>query len=161
MEQAYDKASAGGTLPVNPRQIYYAARRSILLATGADALESGYFLQTLLPAYIDEYNCDKWDLIWDARGHFTEPHTGEVIPVGTLEVRQYVGDRPELGDPITFDPNALYPTRGPENRYNTVLFVEKEGFAKSKPYPSLVVKARSARGSDNRTSSRSPAIPVR
>ena len=71
MEEAYDKASAGGTLPVNPRQIYYAARRSILLATGADTLESGYFLQTLLPQYMDEYGCDDWDLIWDARGHFS------------------------------------------------------------------------------------------
>jgi hypothetical protein len=46
MDEAYDKASAGGTLPVNPRQIYYAARRSILLETGGDALESGYFPST-------------------------------------------------------------------------------------------------------------------
>src|SRR5690349_1976709 len=81
MEEAYHKASAGGTLPVNPRQIYYAARRSILLKTGADTLESGYFLQTLLPQYMEEYNCDDWDLIWDARGHITEPHTGEVVPI--------------------------------------------------------------------------------
>jgi hypothetical protein len=128
MDEAYDKASAGGTLPVNPRQIYYAARRSILLATGDDDLESGYFLQTLLPQYVDEYGCDDWDLIWDARGHLSEPHTGEVVSIGTLQVRQYVGDRPRLGDPVEIDPNALYPTTGPEHRYNTVLFVEKEGF---------------------------------
>jgi hypothetical protein len=128
MDDAYDKASAGGTLPVNPRQIYYAARRAILLATGVDALESGYFLQTLLSEYQEEYDCDHWDLIWDARGHFTEPHTRLVVPVGTLQVRQYVGDRPQLGDPVEIDPNQLYPTKGPEHRYNTVFFVEKEGF---------------------------------
>jgi len=113
MEEAYDKASAGGTLPVNPRQIYYAARRSILMATGADALESGYFLQTLLPEYMNKNNCDDWDLIWDARGHFSEPHTGQVMPIGTLQVRQYVGDRPKLGAAVEINPDALYPTKGP------------------------------------------------
>src|SRR5579864_9495852 len=82
MHEAYDKASAGGTLPVNPRQIYYAARRSILIATGQDDLKSGYFLQTVLPAFMAEYDCEDWDLIWDARGHFREPHTGEVVPIG-------------------------------------------------------------------------------
>jgi hypothetical protein len=128
MEEAYDKASAGGTLPVNPRQIYYAARRSILLATGGDMLESGYFLQTLLPAYMDKSDCGDWDLIWDARGHFSEPHTETVVPIGTLQVRQYIGERPRLGDPVEIDPDDLYPTKGPEHRYNTVLFVEKEGF---------------------------------
>jgi hypothetical protein len=128
MDDAYDRASTGGTLPVNPRQVYYAARRAVLLATGADSLESGYFLQTLLPEYQKLYDCDDWDLIWDSRGHFTEPHTGLVVPIGTLQVRQYMGDRPQLGDPVEMDPNQLYPTKGPEHRYNTVLFVEKEGF---------------------------------
>jgi hypothetical protein len=128
MEEAYNKASAGGTLPVNPRQIYYAARRTILLATGRDTLESGYFLQTLLPAYMAEYDCDNWDLIWDARGHFVEPHTGTNVPIGTLQVRQYVGDRPRLGSAVEISSEALYPTKGPEHRYSNVLFVEKEGF---------------------------------
>src|SRR3954447_6831072 len=127
MEDAYYKASAGYKLPVNPRQIYYAARPLILRATGADSLESGYFLQTLLAQYMDEYDCDAWDIIWDARGHFTEPHTGLVVPIGTLEVRQYVGGRPKPGHPVEIDANTLYPTKGPEHRYNTVLFVEKEG----------------------------------
>jgi hypothetical protein len=128
MEEAYRRASAGGSLPVNPRQIYYAARRTILLATGRDALESGYFLQTLLPAYMAEYDCDDWDLIWDARGHFVEPHTGTQVPIGTLQVRQYVGDRPLLGNAVEINSEALYPTKGPEHRYRNVLFVEKEGF---------------------------------
>jgi hypothetical protein len=128
MEEAYDKASAGGTLPVNPRQIYYAARRSILLETGADSLKSGYFLQTPLPQYMNKNNRDDWDLIWDARGHFAEPHTGEVVPIGTVQVRQYVGDRPKLGAAVEINSEAAYPTKGPEHRYRNVLFVEKEGF---------------------------------
>ncbi len=50
------------------------------------------------------------------------------MPIGTLQVREYFGDRLRLGDPVEIDPNQLYPTKGPEHRYNTVLFVEKEGF---------------------------------
>jgi hypothetical protein len=111
MESAYDKASNNGTLPVNPRQIYYAARREILEATDADELQSGYFLQTILRDYMDEYDCDDWDIVWDARGHFTEPHTETVVPLGTLEVRQYLGERPKLGDAVAVDSSEHYPTK--------------------------------------------------
>ena len=128
MEEAYRHASTNGTRPVNPRQIYYAARREILLATGRDQLQSNYFLQVLLRDYMEIYDCSNWDVIWDARGHFTEPHTGRVIPIGTLEVRQYLGDRPKLGPAVEIGSSARYPTSGPENRFNTVLFIEKEGF---------------------------------
>jgi hypothetical protein len=128
MEEAYQRASNNGTLPANPRQIYYAARRQILLATGRDALQSGYFLQMSLRDYMEAYDCCEWDVVWDARGHFSEPHTERVIPIGTLEGRQYLGDRPKLGSAIAVCADALYPTTGPEDRYKTVLFIEKEGF---------------------------------
>jgi hypothetical protein len=128
MDQAYARASNKGKLPTNPRQIYYAARREILNATGTDALQSGYFLQTLLRDYMEEHDCGHWDIVWDARGHFTEPHTEEVIPIGTLEVREYVGERQMLGPAVKINSSVLYPTKGPENRYKNVLFIEKEGF---------------------------------
>jgi hypothetical protein len=128
MEEAYAKASNDGEMPVNPRQIYYAARWQILLLTDRDELQSGYFLQTLLRDYMDEYDCSDWDIVWDARGHFTEPHTEKVVPLGTLQVRQYMGERPRLGPAIEVKSDELYPTQGPENRYKSVLFIEKEGF---------------------------------
>jgi hypothetical protein len=128
MEDAYLKASTNGARPVNPRQIYYAARRQILLATGQDQLNSSYFLQVLLRDYMEDYDCSTWDVIWDARGHFAEPHTGVVIPIGTLEVRQYLGDRPKLGPAVEIGSTERFPTSGPENRFKTVLFIEKEGF---------------------------------
>jgi hypothetical protein len=128
MEKAYQKASSNGTLPVNPRQIYYAARPEILKVTDANELRSGYFTQSILRAYMDEHDCSHWDIVWDARGHFTEPHTKIVVPLGTLEVRQYLGERPKLGDVIKVDSCHLYPTKGPKHRYSSVLFVEKEGF---------------------------------
>jgi hypothetical protein len=45
-----------------------------------------------------------------------------------LEVREYLGLRPEWNDAITVERSVLYPTSGPEYRFNTILFVEKEGF---------------------------------
>jgi DNA topoisomerase VI subunit A len=128
MEEAYQHASANGTLPANPRQIYYAARRRILEATDRDQLQSSYFQQTLLRDYMELNDCSHWDIIWDARGHFVEPHTARVVPLGTLEVRQHLGDRPKLGPPIDVSADDLYPTTGPKNRYKNILFVEKEGF---------------------------------
>ncbi|MFL5268645.1 MAG: hypothetical protein ACJ8AH_18980 [Stellaceae bacterium] len=127
MEDAYLHASSNGTLPVNARQIYYAARRQILHETGRDSLESGYFLQTLLRDYMATYDCDNWRINWDARGHFSEPHTRRVISLGTSEVLEYLDGRLKPGAP-KIDTDGLYPTLGPENRYETVLFIEKEGF---------------------------------
>jgi DNA topoisomerase VI subunit A len=128
MKEAYQKASSNGTLPVNARQIYYAARRHILTETGNDALSSSYFLQVILRDYMDENDCSDWNIVWDSRGHFTEPHTDTIIPLGTLEVREYLGERPILGNPIEVNSSELYPTKGPEHRYKSVLFIEKEGF---------------------------------
>ena len=48
MEDAYLKASGGGTLPVKPRQIMYAARGHIQGRTGKK-LDDRYFCQTILP----------------------------------------------------------------------------------------------------------------
>lgn len=83
MEQAYLQASGGGTLPANARQSMYAARPHIQQATGRE-LDDNYFTQTLLPQFMEENNVD-WDVVYDARGHFTEPHTGKSFGIGTLE----------------------------------------------------------------------------
>lgn len=132
MEEAYFYASDGGPrgrLPVKPRQIMYAARPEILRSTGQPSLNGPYFLQALLIDYMEEHDCSDWDIIWDARGHFAEPHTGCEIPLGTLEVRQYLGERPSFDPPprpeLSF---TRFPTAGPEDRYSNVLFIEKEGF---------------------------------
>ena len=130
MEGAHQKASGGGPLPAKPRQIMYAARPSILAITGKDGLDDAYFTQTLLVDYINEHpgQCANWDITWDARGTFVEPHTNETVPLGTVEVRQYLTRRPLLGSVASFDFSARFPTSGPENRFHTILFIEKEGF---------------------------------
>jgi hypothetical protein len=125
MDDAYLEASGGGTLPVKPRQIMYRARPYILKRTGEADLNRQYFSQTLLIGYMEEYDCADWDIIWDARGHLIEPHTGHEVALGTLEVRQYLGERPSFGAQHGF---KLFPTVGPENRYRNILYIEKEGF---------------------------------
>ena len=129
MEEAYLKASDNGRLPARPRQIMYCARPEILALTEKDYLDDRYFTQTLLPDYVNEHPAtDNWDIVWDARGHFAEPHTLNEIALGTLEVRDYLGLRAQSRDAVSVDKNVLYPTLGPEHRFNTVLFIEKEGF---------------------------------
>ncbi len=57
MEQAYLMASGDGQYPANARQIMYAARPYIQKKTGKDLMDN-YFTQTLLPSYVEEFECD-------------------------------------------------------------------------------------------------------
>jgi hypothetical protein len=126
MEQAYLKASANGTLPANARQIMYAARPRIQQRT-EKKLDDQYFIQTLLPDYMREHGVS-WNVVFDDRGHFHEPHTDCSIGLGTLAVRDYLGS---IREP-TFDEAgfaaAKIETLGPRCRFGAVLFIEKEGF---------------------------------
>jgi DNA topoisomerase VI subunit B len=124
---------AGRRLPAEARQIMYAARPLVLELTGGEAWKkSEYFTQHLLPDFVNEHPSltADWDVVFGARGALEEPHTGRRVPLGTVEVRNYVADWhsdvPETLEPITLDSQC--PTRGPGNRYRFALFVEKQGF---------------------------------
>ena len=130
MEEAYLAASNNGTLPANARQVMYAARPKIQALTGGRRLDDQYFCQVLLPDYIEEYGL-AWDVVFDARGHFAEPHEGneeKLVNLGTLGVRDYLA---ALGE-AEFDDADLRPAKvrtcGPDGNFGGVLFVEKEGF---------------------------------
>ena len=88
MKECYMKASDNNRLPATARQIYYVARPLIEERTGKP-LDYKYFSQTLLPNYVSEHaaECVDWDVAYDDRGHFMEPHTERVIGLGTLNVR--------------------------------------------------------------------------
>jgi hypothetical protein len=126
MEEAYLKASAGGTLPVKPRQIMYAARGYIQQRTGKK-LDDRYFCQTILPDYCAIRGHEiEWDIVWDARGNLIEPHTNRQVPLGTLEVRDYVAGGESRY--LVYESHGGWKTCGPDDRFGAVLFVEKEGF---------------------------------
>jgi hypothetical protein len=127
MERAYMAASGNNTLPAMARQIYYQARPKIMALTEDKELQYGYFSQTLLPAYIDEHGVD-WNVVYDARGHFMEPHTNRRIGCGTIEVRNYLH---ALKDPDIIAAefaDASVDIVGPSGNLAAVLFCEKEGF---------------------------------
>jgi hypothetical protein len=129
MEHAYLKASANGTLPANARQIYYAARGPILKATGRESLDSNYFTQALLMDFVESHSgTSGWNIVFDDRGHFVEPHTRHAFGLGTLNVRAYVRSiaAPEVKEARLASASIV--TSGPEGRFGGVLFVEKEGF---------------------------------
>ena len=97
---------------------------------GADrrqGLQFGYFSQTLLPDYVEEHGVD-WDVVYDARGHFEEPHTNRRIGCGTIEVRNYLkaAKEPDIL-PAAFT-CASVDVIGPTGGLAAILFCEKEGF---------------------------------
>src|SRR4051794_25466938 len=58
-----------------------------------------------------------------------EPHTGRSLGLETQEVDGYIEGHPTRGPAARLNTSALFPTFGPENRFKTILYIEKEGFA--------------------------------
>jgi hypothetical protein len=127
LEQAYLAASGNGRLPASARQIYYQARPKIMAMTENKELAYGYFSQTLLPDYVEERRLG-WHVVYDARGHFEEPHTNRRIGCGTIEVGNYLHamKKPSIV-PAEFS-DAKIDIIGPVGNLSAVLFCEKEGF---------------------------------
>jgi hypothetical protein len=132
MEKAYMLASGNNTYPAHARQVMYAARDYIQSKTGRP-FDDAYFTQTLLPDFIKENpeSTKGWDVVFDARGHLWEPHTEREVPLGTVDVRDYLSNATSpvpLDDLATDRVSSHYPTHGPRARYSALLFIEKEGF---------------------------------
>jgi hypothetical protein len=126
MEKAYMAASDNGRLPATATQVMYAARGEIQERTGR-RLDRQYFNQTLLPEYLAEHDVS-WDIVFDDRGHFSEPHTKKSFGLGTISVRNYLSS---IGKLKWIEPQVTpggWATRGPSGRFRAVLFIEKEGF---------------------------------
>jgi len=129
MEFAYNQASSNGKFIAHARQIMYAARPLIIELTGKTKpwTSDSYFTQDLLKDYLEEYRPD-WKIVWDARGHMREPHTGKVIGLGGIEVERYINQWSSKIEITRPDVKTLIRTLGPGNRFKYALFIEKEGF---------------------------------
>ena len=129
MERSYLKASNNGELPVTATQIMYAARDEIQTRTDKQ-LDRQYFNQTLLPNFMaeNEQLTADWDVAYDERGHFTEPHTGLTIGLGTLAVRDYLRRTHALNLQRPTLARARVVTCGPDGSFGALLYIEKEGF---------------------------------
>ena len=128
VEEAYLAVSSNNTLPAHARQIMYFVRKRIQGQTD-ETLDDKYFTQNLLPNYINDNPqlTAPWDVVFDSRGHHTEPHTKVEVALGTLAVRKHLHGSAGTDD-AAYNPADLYPTHGPQHRYGAILFIEKEGF---------------------------------
>jgi hypothetical protein len=128
MAEAYRAASGGArNLPAKARQIFYQARPKIMAMTEDKELAYGYFSQTLLPNYVEEHGAH-WKVVYDARGHFEEPHTNRRIGCGTIEVGNYLYAMKEP-DIVPADfTDASIDVIGPAGGFSAILYIEKEGF---------------------------------
>jgi hypothetical protein len=127
LEAAYLTASGNGTLPASVRQIFYQARPKIMALTDDKELSFNYFSQTLVPDYIEEHGVD-WDVVYDARGHFEEPHTNRRIGCGTIEVGNYLHAMKDPDIVPAEFADANIDITGPEGGFSAMLYIEKEGF---------------------------------
>lgn len=128
MQDAYNKVSNNGQYWANARQLMYAARPRLLEITGKTSFQDSYFSQDLLPHFLQanpELTAN-WKVAYDKRGSVIQPHTGQSVGLGTVEI-----DR--LTNHVTLKPMSKlssfrYSNAAPERRFSGVLFVEKEGF---------------------------------
>jgi hypothetical protein len=106
----------------------YAARPYIQKQVGRP-LDSKYFTQVLLPDYLKAHpQCRRWFTAYDARGHLVEPHGGNIVNLGTSEVRDYLRklrDPKLIGSAFSAANIDFY---GPKDNFGGLLFIEKEGF---------------------------------
>jgi hypothetical protein len=130
MAKAYADASGNGTYPAEGRQVMYSARGEVLRLTGRDKIDGNDFVQRVVRAYVAEHPeaTADWDIVFNARGHFSEAHTNYSIGLGTVEVRDYLAAKLKMPPAVRIEEDTMYPTLGPLNRFGAVLFTEKEGF---------------------------------
>lgn len=105
MKDAIAKASGNAKFRYSLRQLFYAVRPYLLDRLGKEP-DYNYFAQIVTDIEA-ELGQDLPGLYRDARGVIYHPHTGQEIPLGTLNVEKY--ERPEW-------------------TFNKILYSEKEGF---------------------------------
>ena len=83
MEKAYEKVRGPENYQPTPDRSCMPRDRIFWSVPKRKLLDDAYFTQTLLPDYQEEHGVD-WDVVYDDRGHFREPHTGYTFGLGTL-----------------------------------------------------------------------------
>jgi hypothetical protein len=128
---AYDHASGGGKYCVSKRQLYYACRPEFAKWTERE-LNADYFSQTLLVQYQNRHpETAGWKITADPRGTLTIPnsHHEVRIPCGTLDIEEHLDEASATVDPYQFEKVPVeWPPLKSGERYQAVLYIEKEGF---------------------------------
>jgi len=128
----YQHSSGDGRYTVSKRQLYYACREGLKNQTGRE-LEYAYFASTLLVQYLNRHpETATWKLTADPRGTLTIPNSGHDvrIPCGTLQIENHlqIAGRSVAALDIDFSLPTEWPSLAERQRYQAVMYIEKEGF---------------------------------
>jgi hypothetical protein len=130
----YAHASGNGRYTVDKRQFYYAVRDEFLERTGRE-IKADYFSQTLLVKYMNQNREETagWKITASPRGTLTIPNTGfdARIPCGTIAIEEHLDEASERVMPFDNLGEAFkvqWPSLAEGQRYQGVLYIEKEGF---------------------------------
>jgi DNA topoisomerase VI subunit A len=126
IDWGYDHVSDHGRLYAPQRNIFYAVREDFRLKTGREVAWKD-FTGRLLRAHLNLQHTENWKISRDPRGSLIEPHTMKEVGVGTAKIDQYLNDMGDVDLSID-DIEWEFPTCGPDNRYQALLYIEKEGF---------------------------------
>lgn len=129
--KAYAHASGDGKYPASKRQIYYAARQMFLDATARQITQQR--CNALLVQYMNQWpeKTAGWKITADARGTLLIPNTHKEtrVPCGTIEIDRHLGSLDASHEPATPMESPLqWPSLAAGQRYQAVLYIEKEGF---------------------------------
>jgi hypothetical protein len=135
LPRGYAHASGDGKFTVDKRQFYYAVRDEFLAQTGRE-ITADYFSQTLLVQYMNR-NRKKtagWKITASPRGTLSIPNTTDDlrIPCGTIAIEEHLDlaakkyDLSEALDKLHI--SVQWPSVAEGQRYQGVLYIEKEGF---------------------------------
>lgn len=125
LPDAYERVSEGGRYWANARQLMYAMRPEILRLCKIDKFKDSTITQTYLPMF----QRPEWKIAYDKRGALEEPHTGQTVGLGTVEIENYRGRTASIGFDRFVRPKTVFGDMPAESRFNKLLFVEKEGFS--------------------------------
>jgi hypothetical protein len=131
----YAHASGDGRYTVDKRQFYYAVRDVFLEETGRE-IDANYFSQNILVKYMNQHPRETagWKITASPRGTLTIPNTGKDtrIPCGTIAIEEHLSEASRAPDPFAVAEEARldreWPSLAEGQRYQGVLYIEKEGF---------------------------------
>ena len=127
LPSAYAHASGDGKYSLPQRNFFYAAREDFRRATGREITFNHF--KTIMRQYMNR-NGVAWRVTADPRGNLQIPNTfGDcIIPCGTIQIGEYLGELDCFDNGIDIKMPLQWPSKAPDERYQAILYIEKEGF---------------------------------
>jgi hypothetical protein len=128
---AYAHGSGGGRYTLPKRNFYYACREAFREKTGREFTYE--YFATLLVQYMNRHpDTNAWKVTADPRGNLTIPNASHEVrvPCGTLQIGEHLRATAVTEDLFAIDAELAHewPSLAGQQRFQAVLYIEKEGF---------------------------------